>query len=134
MSAREVEVTGPSTCNGEGCVGWAGAEPQAWRTGHAEGYALRWPGYRQEEHRHRAGGAVAQGRGALLGQIANELAALERVRKRLQKDGRELGVCYEAGPCGYGLHRWLNGKPGVSCQVVAPSLTPRRPGVRVKTN
>src|ERR1700752_4157950 len=67
MSEREVEVTGPSTCNGEGCVGWAGAEPQAWRTGHAEGYALRWPGYRQEAHRHRAGGAVAQGRGALLG-------------------------------------------------------------------
>jgi len=66
------------------------------------------------------------------GKIANATAALERVLKRLQKDGRELVVCYEAGPCGYGLYRWLNGKPGVSCQVVA--LTPRRPGVRVKTN
>ena len=68
------------------------------------------------------------------GKIANDTAAFERVRKRLQKDGRELVVCYEAGPCGYGLYRWLNGKPGVSCQVVAPALTPRRPGVRVKTN
>jgi len=68
------------------------------------------------------------------GKIANETAAFERVRKRLQKDGRELVVCYEAGPCGYGLYRWLNGKPGVTCQVVAPALTPRRPGVRVKTN
>jgi transposase len=68
------------------------------------------------------------------GKIANETAALERVRKRLQKDGRELVVCYEAGPCGYGLYRWLNGKPGVSCEVVAPALTPRRAGVRVKTN
>jgi transposase len=43
-------------------------------------------------------------------------------------------VCYEAGPCGYGLHRRLSVKPGVTCQVVAPSMTPRRPGVRVKTN
>jgi transposase len=43
-------------------------------------------------------------------------------------------VCYEAGPCGYGLYRQLNGKPGVRCIVVAPSMTPRRPGVRVKTN
>jgi len=68
------------------------------------------------------------------GKIANATTALERVRKRLQKDGRELVVCYEAGPCGYGLYRWLNGKAGVTCQVVAPSLTPRRAGVRVKTN
>jgi transposase len=43
-------------------------------------------------------------------------------------------VCYEAGPCGYGIHRRLDGRPGVSCQVIAPSLTPRRPGDRVKTN
>ena len=68
------------------------------------------------------------------GKIANQPAALDRVVKRLRKDGRELAVCYEAGPCGYGIHRRLNGKPGVACQVVAPSMTPRRPGVRVKTN
>jgi len=68
------------------------------------------------------------------GKIANEPAALDRVVKRLRKAGRKLVVCYEAGPCGYGIHRRLNGKPGVACQVVAPSMTPRRPGVRVKTN
>lgn len=68
------------------------------------------------------------------GKIANAPAALDRVIKRLRKDGRHLKVCYEAGPCGYGIYRRLNGKPGVSCQVVAPSLTPRRSGVRVKTN
>ena len=33
-----------------------------------------------------------------------------------------------------GLDRLLNGQPGVRCTVVAPSLTPRRPGDRVKTN
>src|SRR6201984_663215 len=68
------------------------------------------------------------------GKVANVPAALDRVIKRLRRDGRQLQVCYEAGPCGYGIYRRLNGKPNVSCQVVAPSLTPRRPGVRVKTN
>jgi transposase len=68
------------------------------------------------------------------GKIANDKTALERVIKRLQKDGRELRVCYEAGPCGYAIHRWLNGKPRVTCEVIAPSMTPRRPGERVKTN
>ena len=68
------------------------------------------------------------------GQIANEPASVARLVKRLRKDGRDLLVCYEAGPCGYGLYRQLNGTPGVRCQVVAPSLTPRRPGDRVKTN
>ena len=68
------------------------------------------------------------------GKIANEAASLDRVVKRLQKGGRRLEVCYEAGPCGYGIHRRLAGRPGVRCQVVAPSLTPRKPGVRVKTN
>jgi transposase len=68
------------------------------------------------------------------GKIANETAALERLIKRLRRDGRELMVCYEAGPCGYGIYRRLNEKPGVTCQVVAPSMIPRRPGVRVKTN
>lgn len=68
------------------------------------------------------------------GKIANEGPALDRVIRRLQREGHELKVCYEAGPCGYGIFRRLNAKPDVSCEVVAPSLTPRRPGVRVKTN
>jgi transposase len=68
------------------------------------------------------------------GQIANDAVSLDRVIKRLQRNGRQLMVCYEAGPCGYGIYRRLNDKPGVTCRVVAPSMTPRRPGVRVKTN
>jgi transposase len=68
------------------------------------------------------------------GQIANAPASVERLVKRLRQAGRKLVVCYEAGPCGYGLYRQLNGKAGVECQVVAPSLTPRRSGDRVKTN
>ncbi|HEY7383943.1 MAG TPA: IS110 family transposase [Beijerinckiaceae bacterium] len=68
------------------------------------------------------------------GKIANDKTALLRVVKRLQKDGRPLRVCYEAGPCGYAIHRWLTEVAGVSCEVVAPSLIPRRSGDRVKTN
>jgi len=40
---------------------------------------------------------------------------------------------YEAGPCGYGLYRYLTEK-GFACQVVAPSLIPKRSGDRVKTD
>jgi transposase len=68
------------------------------------------------------------------GKIANQAASLDRVLKRLGKEARALIVCYEAGPCGYGIYRRLDGRPGVSCQVIAPSLTPRRAGDRVKTN
>ena len=46
---------------------------------------------------------------------------------------RTLAFCYEAGPCGYGVHRQLISL-GHRCDVVAPSLIPTRPGDRVKTN
>lgn len=68
------------------------------------------------------------------GRIANDKTALLRVVKRLRKAGRALRICYEAGPCGYAIHRWLAEVAGVSCEVIAPSLTPRRAGDRVKTN
>ena len=68
------------------------------------------------------------------GRISNDPASLARVVRRLGKKARELLVCYEAGPCGYGSYRQLNAMAGVTCQVIAPSLTPRRAGVRVKTN
>ena len=68
------------------------------------------------------------------GRTANTPASVDRLAKKLGRDSRELVVCYEAGPCGYGLYRQLADKRGVSCLVVAPSMTPRRPGERVKTN
>lgn len=69
-----------------------------------------------------------------VGRIANDAASLDRALKRLGKGGRDLEVCYEAGPCGYGIYRRLEGRAGVRCRVIAPSLTPRRAGDRVKTN
>jgi transposase len=53
---------------------------------------------------------------------------------RFLKDlGGEVRVVYEAGPCGYELYRRLR-ETGIQCEVAAPSLTPRKPGERVKTN
>jgi transposase len=48
-------------------------------------------------------------------------------------DRGRLWACYEAGPTGYGLARLLTAV-GVRCDVVAPSLIPRAPGDRVKTD
>jgi len=41
--------------------------------------------------------------------------------------------CYEAGPTGFGLQRFLVER-GFDCLVVAPGLVPQRPGDRVKTD
>jgi transposase len=68
------------------------------------------------------------------GRTANTPGSVDRLVKKLGQGGRELVVCYEAGPCGYGLYRQLTDKRGVRCLVVAPSMTPQRPGDRVKTN
>lgn len=44
-----------------------------------------------------------------------------------------LRVCYEAGPTGYDLHRLLVSL-GARCEVVAPSMIPKAPGDKVKTD
>src|SRR3954467_8654847 len=67
------------------------------------------------------------------GQIANTPAALKGVVARLSHGGRDLRFCYEAGPCGYGIQRQLTAARH-GCVVVAPSLIPRRPGERIKTD
>ncbi len=57
------------------------------------------------------------------------------VRRFLHRfpDRRSLSTCYEAGPTGYELHRLIEGM-GIPCDVVAPSLIPKAPGDRVKTD
>jgi transposase len=67
------------------------------------------------------------------GRIANSAQALSKLAAKLSRKGRPLRFCYEAGPCGYGIHRHLMGL-GHDCAVVAPSLIPRRSGDRVKTD
>ena len=81
--------------------------------------------------------AVAEGglRGEVRehGRIANTPTALDRLLRKLGGDGMRLRFCYEAGPCGYGIHRRLSAR-GHECVVVAPSLIPKRAGDRVKTD
>jgi transposase len=81
--------------------------------------------------------AVAEpGRSGEVRYIGEVDASPETMRKlltRLAARHGKLHVCYEAGPTGYGLHRQVVAL-GHACTVVAPSLIPRKPGDRVKTN
>ena len=67
------------------------------------------------------------------GRIANTPADLKKLLDKLGRTGRTLRFCYEAGPCGYGIQRQLTAA-GHACVVVAPSLIPRKPGERIKTD
>lgn len=62
----------------------------------------------------------------------NTLKGKERLAKRLSEFGT-VRCAYEAGPCGYDLRRFLETK-GIPCDVIAPSLIPKKPGDRVKTD
>src|SRR5450631_4029119 len=73
------------------------------------------------------------GEGRFLGEVPNTADSVMKLVKRLRKEGAKLSFCYEAGPCGYCLHRQLLDL-GQVCQVVAPSLIPKKPGDRVKTD
>lgn len=63
--------------------------------------------------------------------IENTPEALRKLVARLDRDS--VVACYEAGPTGYDTYRVLHNL-GVSCEVVAPALIPRRAGQRVKTD
>jgi transposase len=63
-----------------------------------------------------------------LERLPNDLPKLKRFLDRLARDG-ELRVCYEASGAGYVLHRALR-EWGYACDVIAPSLIPKRPGVQ----
>jgi transposase len=66
-------------------------------------------------------------------EIANTPAALTRLLDKLVEPAAVLRLCYEVGPCGYGIQRHLSAA-GHDCVVVAPSLILRRPGDRIKTD
>jgi transposase len=68
-----------------------------------------------------------------LGAIGTRQCDIDKLIRKLQSKGAPLVFVYEAGPCGYWLYRYLT-RQGLSCHVVAPSLIPRKPGDRVKTD
>jgi transposase len=65
-----------------------------------------------------------------LERIPNDLPKLKRLLDRVARDG-VLRVCYEASGAGYVLHRTLQ-TWGYACEVIAPSLIPKRAGVQRK--
>ena len=81
--------------------------------------AVRWPDWGEPEYR---------------GILPNCRKSLNRLIDSLQPPtGEALSFVYEAGPCGYGVYREIT-DTGHDCQVVAPTLIPRKPGDRVKTD
>lgn len=77
------------------------------------------------------GGRGGEVRG--FGVIENRPAPVARLVAKLAARHTALDFCYEAGPCGYDLYRQISAL-GQVCTVVAPSLIPKRPGDRVKTD
>ncbi len=67
------------------------------------------------------------------GKIGGDLAAVDKVVRKIISTGATPQFAYEAGPCGYGLYRHLKSK-GFECMVVAPSLIPKKVGERIKTD
>lgn len=65
-------------------------------------------------------------------EVPNERERLLRAVRRWSKLG-ELRLCYEASGAGFVIKRWLDAA-GVHCAVIAPSLIPKAPGDRVKTD
>jgi transposase len=65
-----------------------------------------------------------------LDRLPNDLPKLKRWMERVARDG-ELRACYEASGAGYVLHRAMR-EWGYACDVIAPSLIPKRPGVQRK--
>jgi hypothetical protein len=68
-----------------------------------------------------------------LGEIDNSPDAVRKLVAKLSRQYEHLHFCYEAGPTGYGLHRQLTDL-GHVCDVIAPTMIPKRSGDRVKTS
>src|SRR5579859_6325087 len=78
--------------------------------------------------------AVAEPNGEVrsLGMIANREDSIRKFIRKLDSP-EHLRACYEAGPTGFVLY-WQLTQLGVKCDLVAPSLVPKQPGDRVKTD
>ena len=82
-----------------------GTEPHAWETCRMDD--ITYVGL--DVHKATVCVALAEsGRGGEVRQVGvfeNRPEILVKLAARLSKGGRRLSFCYEAGPCGYGLHR-----------------------------
>lgn len=66
--------------------------------------------------------------------VNNTVGDIRKMVKKINKQAHgHVEFCYEAGICGFTLKRRIEDL-GCKCQVIAPSLVPRKPGERVKTD
>ena len=86
-------------------------------------------------HKESIAIAIAESDGEVreYGGIGGTVDALDKVIKKIERPEVELRFVYEAGPCGYVIY-WHLQKRGLSCEVVAPSLIPKKASDRVKTD
>ena len=59
------------------------------------------------------------------GAIDNDLGAPDKFCRKMVSTASQLHFVYEAGPCGYGIYRYLSEK-GFNCMVAAPALIPKK--------
>jgi transposase len=69
----------------------------------------------------------------IYGSIANQPEALDKFCRKMVSTSSRLHFVYEAGPCGYGIYRYLT-KKGLDCMVAAPSMIPKKSGDRIKND
>lgn len=69
------------------------------------------------------------------GRIPSSKVAIKKLIRQFESKypSATLHFVYEAGPCGYWIYRLITSL-GHCCYVVAPSLIPKKPGERVKTD
>ena len=95
--------------NIEDCAERTGTEPHAWETGLMD--TITYVG--MDVHKATVSVALGEaGRGGEIRQFGvfeNRPETLTKLATRLSKGRHRLSFCYEAGPCGYGLHRLLTG-------------------------
>jgi len=67
------------------------------------------------------------------GTIGGDMASLDKAVRKLISKNVDLRFVYEAGPCGYEIYRHLTNQ-NLQCVVIAPSMTPRKSGNRIKND
>src|SRR5512134_3854238 len=133
VSLRRWLVPGYAIAN-EGCSDWPSrASSHRGRAMSGDGEAF--VAFDTSKEKNAVAIAVGDRTGEVryLGEIGNTPEATRKLVTKLAAKYGRLHFCYEAGPTGYGLHRQIVAL-GHPCMVVAPSLIPKRPGDRVKTN